>query len=278
MAYIDEMKKLVAVAQMCSTDDIEQNFRVVERLCQEAAQRGAALVSFPENFAFLGRAQGDANRMAEPLNGSLFSRYAALASTYGLEISFGGFQEKAPEGRVFNAHVFVNKKGQIAAVYRKIHLFVVNINEETTFNEAAHVEAGNDVVTVKSEVGTLGLSICYDVRFAELYGALANQGSDILLVPAAFTAETGKAHWEVLLRARAIENQCYVAAAAQFGMHHKGRVTHGHAMIVDPWGTIVAQCSDQEGLAIAEIDTDYLKRVHEAMPMQSHRRPHLFKK
>lgn len=269
------MKKLVAVAQMCSSNDIENNFRVVEQLCKEASQRGAALVCFPENFAFLGHFQ-DATRMAEPLSGPLFSRYAALASFYGLEISFGGFQEKAPENHVYNAHVFVNKEGAIDAVYRKIHLFVVNISDENSFNEAAHVVSGNDVVVAQSQVGMLGLSVCYDLRFAELYGTLSKRGANILLIPAAFTAETGKAHWEVLLRARAIENQCYVAASAQYGMHYKGRATHGHAMIVDPWGNIVAQCSDKEGLAMAEIDLDYLQRVRQAMPMQAHRRPDIF--
>jgi len=268
-------KFLLAVAQMCSTNDIENNFRVVEQLCKEASQRGASVVCFPENFAFLGHFQ-DATRMAEPLTGPLFSRYATLASTYGLEISFGGFQEKAPENRVYNAHVYVNNEGEIGAIYRKIHLFVVNINDETSFNEAAHVVPGNDVVVAQSQVGMLGLSICYDLRFAELYGALRKRESEVLLVPAAFTAETGKAHWEVLLRARAIENQCYVAAAAQYGTHYKGRVTHGHAMIVDPWGTIVAQCSDQQGLAIAEIDLDYLHRLRQSMPMHAHRRSDIF--
>lgn len=270
------MNPKLAVAQMRSTDDIDGNFRVVERLCKQAHKEGAAIVSFPENFAFLARKPEQTRTVAEPLDGPLFTRYRALASSLSLEVSFGGFPERGTKGQLFNTHVIVDKTGAITATYRKIHLFVVAINASTTFNEAAHFVPGREIVTAASTVGTLGLSICYDLRFAELYAALSRKGAEILLVPSAFTAETGKAHWEILLRARAIENQCYVAAAAQFGDHYPGRSTHGHAMIVDPWGVVVAECLDDEGLALAPIDTNYLKRLRESMPMASHRRPELF--
>jgi predicted amidohydrolase len=269
------MKQVIAVAQMCSGDDIEANFQIVESLCAHAKVCGAALVCFPENFAFMAKTANDGAKMAESLTGPLFSRYAALAPKYDLEISYGGFQEKAPAGRAYNSHVVVNAIGEIVCVYRKIHLFVVNLSE-TVFNEAAHVEPGTDVIVAPSTAGQLGLSICYDLRFAELYAALRAKGAEVLLVPAAFTAQTGKAHWEVLLRARAIENQCYVAASAQYGVHNPNRITHGHAMIVDPWGTVVAQCSDHEGIALAEIDLDYMLKIRNSIPIESHRRPELF--
>ena len=270
------MKPLIAVAQMKSGDDVEANFQTIYRLCEHAKQRGAQLVCFPENFAFLSKDQAAKASMAEPLDGPLFARYRGIARKFGLEISFGGFQELASQRRVFNTHVVVDASGEIASTYRKIHLFVVDLPDGTQFDESADCEAGGAITTFPSSVAKLGLSICYDLRFPELYQALRAQHAELLLVPAAFTAETGKAHWEVLLRARAIENQCYVAAAAQYGLHYPGRATHGHAMIVDPWGSVIAQCSDVESLTFAEIDLDYLNKIRTHMPVMSHKRPDLF--
>jgi predicted amidohydrolase len=270
------MNALIAVAQMCSGSDIDANFATVERLCVLAKNRGAIFVSFPENFAYLPKHTSDSVAMAEALDGPLFSRYRALAKRFGLEISFGGFPERGSGSKILNTHTIVSNSGEIIAAYRKIHLFALDLPDGTQFDESVHYEAGADVVMADASFAKLGLSICYDLRFAELYRALAQQGAELLLAPSSFTAVTGKAHWEVLLRARSIENQCYVAAAAQFGTHHPGRTTHGHAMIVDPWGTVVAQCSDQEGLAFAEVDHAYLKQVRAQIPMAAHRRPDLF--
>src|SRR5688572_206010 len=241
------MKPFDAVAQMNSVDDIESNFQAVEHLCKDAKARGASLVCFPENFAFMPRRPSDALQMAETLDGKLFSRYRAIAHALNLEISYGGFQEKASSDRFYNTHVIVNASGEVKAAYRKIHLFAADLPDGTRSNEADTCEPGSEVTTAEASVGTLGLSICYDLRFPELFNALRVQGAQLLLIPAAFTSTTGKAHWEVLLRARAIENQCYVIAAAQYGNHHQTRTTHGHAMVVDPWGSIVAQRSNSQG-------------------------------
>jgi predicted amidohydrolase len=265
----------LAVGQMTATDDIEQNFRACERLCVQAAKAGAATLVLPECFAFLGRGDGDLIRMMQPLDGPLFSRFRDLAITHQLEICFGGFPEKHTDTHAYNAHVVVGTDGVIRSVYRKIHLYDV-VLPSLTLRESAATSAGSDLVIDDSAVGRLGLTVCYDLRFPELYRALAARGAEVLLVPAAFTLTTGKEHWEVLLRARAIENQCYVAAAAQTGRHNEKRESYGHAMIIDPWGTVVAQCRDGEGIAVCDIDRAFLESIRARVPVWQHRRPDLY--
>ena len=256
---------------MTSTDDIERNFAACERLCQEAKKQGAVTLVLPECFAFLGRGDGDLMRMSEPLDGPLFSRFKALAVTFGLEICFGGFPEKHSPTHAYNAHVVVGPDGSTRALYRKIHLFDV-VLPSSTLRESAATTPGTDLVVADGAVGKLGLTVCYDLRFPELYRALASKGAQVLLVPAAFTLTTGKEHWEVLLRARAIENQAYVIAPAQQGRHPRDRMTWGHAMIVDPWGLVTARASEGEGLAMAEFDGALLARIRKSLPALQHRR------
>jgi predicted amidohydrolase len=224
---------------------------------------------------FLGRGDGDLVATMEPLEGPLFARFRHLAVEHGLEICFGGFPERHTDTHAWNSHVVVGVDGVVRSVYRKIHLYDV-VLPSLTLRESAATSPGQDLVIDESAVGRLGLTVCYDLRFPELYRALAARGAEVLLVPAAFTLTTGKEHWEVLLRARAIENQCYVAAAAQTGRHNEKRESYGHAMIVDPWGTVVAQCRDGEGIAVANIDRAFLEAIRARVPVWPHRRPDIY--
>ncbi|MFZ9887362.1 MAG: carbon-nitrogen hydrolase family protein [Myxococcota bacterium] len=267
----------IAVAQMTSTHDEEQNFQTCERLVSRAAERGVRLLSLPENFAFLGQRDDEVQRFKRPLESELFRRYRALAADHGIWLSLGGFAATGPDdSHAYNCHVVVGDDGELRACYRKLHLFDVDLPDATSLRESNGIAPGDEVVAVDSPVARLGLSVCYDLRFAELYLCLAQLGAEVLLVPAAFTATTGKAHWETLLRARAIETQCYVAAAAQFGRHNPRRESHGNAMIVDPWGAVIARCGEGEGLAVADIDLAYLAEVRRRIPVMNHRRPEVY--
>jgi predicted amidohydrolase len=265
----------LAVSQMTATDDIDENVRACARLCAQAVKAGATLLVLPECFAFLGRGDGDLLATMQPLEGPLFARFRRLAVEHGLELCFGGFPERHTDTHAWNSHVVVGVDGVVRSVYRKIHLYDVAL-PSLTLRESAATSPGHEVVIDDSAVGRLGLTVCYDLRFPELYRILAARGAEVLLVPAAFTLTTGKEHWEVLLRARAIENQCYVAAAAQTGRHNEKRESYGHAMIVDPWGTVVAQCRDGEGIAVAHIDRAFLEAIRARVPVWQHRRPDLY--
>lgn len=269
-----------AVIQMTSTEEVETNLTAMERLVREAAADGARLVVVPECFAYLGSdavgasAPGKA-AIAEPLpsGGPILGRCRALARELGVELVLGGFWERGEDPRkVKNACVHLDRDGEVRAVYRKIHLFDVRLPDGTALQESASVEAGSEVVVTDSVIGKLGLSVCYDVRFPELYRALVDRGAMALAVPSAFTLTTGKDHWHVLLRARAIESQCYVLAAAQGGRHSASRQSYGHALICDPWGTVVAECGDGEGYAAAWIDPRAVERIRTSLPSLAHRR------
>jgi predicted amidohydrolase len=267
---------LLGVAQMTSSNDVNANFDVVTALARKARMRGAEVLSLPECFAFMGESDGDVVRMMEPLEGPLLQRYRELAKELGMWLALGGFPEKGPDdAHAYNTHVVINAQGQLTAAYRKLHLFDVEIGV-SKYLESGSTTAGGAVVVTDSPVGKLGLSVCYDLRFPELYLTLAGLGAQVLLVPAAFTLTTGKEHWEALLRARAIENQCYVAAAAQTGRHNPRRDTFGHAMIIDPWGTIIAQCSDGAGVAVADVDASFIAAVRQRIPVWRHRRADVY--
>jgi predicted amidohydrolase len=261
---------------MTSGPEVEKNCATAERLVRRAAGDGARLVVLPECFAYLGPERGKlaiAETLDDASPGPILGAFLALAKELDVELVLGGFWEKASDaGHVKNACVHVTAKGHVAAVYRKIHLFDVDLPDGTKLLESETVEPGREPVTTETRFGTLGLTVCYDVRFPELYRRLVDAGAIALAVPAAFTLTTGKDHWHVLLRARAIESQCYVLAAAQFGHHFGNRVSYGHALIADPWGTVVAECSDGEGVAVADIDLEILARVRRAIPCLSHRR------
>ncbi|EFJ08904.1 hypothetical protein SELMODRAFT_130791 [Selaginella moellendorffii] len=261
----------VAVAQMTSTSSIDLNFATCQRLAREAADAGVKLLSLPECFSFIGRRGDEALAIAEPLDGPIFRRYQALARDLGLWLSLGGFQEKGPdEDHAYNTHVLLDDLGSVRSCYRKIHLFDVDVPGGPVLKESNRTAPGTQVVTAQTPVGTLGLTICYDLRFPELYQRLRfAENAQVLLVPSAFTRKTGEAHWELLLRARAVETQCYVLAAAQSGKHNDLRESYGDAMIIDPWGSVVARCPDRlvTGIAVADIDEELLKTVRRNMPI-----------
>jgi predicted amidohydrolase len=196
-----------------------------------------------------------------------------LAHKAGVWLLLGGFPERGRDGkRIRNTSVLIDPEGTVVAVYRKLHLFDVDVPGGRRFRESETVEPGSDVVVAATPWGGLGLSICYDLRFPELYRAMAAQAARIIAVPSAFTYETGKDHWHVLLRARAIENQVYVMAPAQFGAHGPTRRSYGHALIVDPWGAVIAECGDDEGFALGRLDFSYQDKVRTALPCLGHRR------
>ena len=263
---------LLAAAQMVSTANKEHNVDAALRLVRRAADLGARLVGLPENFSWMGP-ESERAGAAEALEGPTLSRMAEVARERRLTLLAGSILEQgAPGGRLYNTTVVFGPDGSRLAVYRKIHLFDVDVGDGTPYRESAAVAPGDAVVVADTEVGRLGLSICYDLRFPELYRRLAAQGATLLAVPAAFTLMTGKDHWEVLLRARAIENQCYLLAPAQGGRHSPQRVTWGHAMVVDPWGLVTARASEGEGLAVAAMDDGLLARIRRDLPCLQHRR------
>lgn len=270
------MTFVVAAVQMTSTMDVERNLNTATRLVEKAASRGAKLVGLPENFAFMGGTEADKLSMAQPLDGPIVRGLCDLARRLNITLSLGGFQERTQDPqRPYNAHVVVAPTGNIAAVYRKIHLFDVELADGSVHKESHNTMPGNEVVTLPMpghDDAVLGLSVCYDLRFPELYRALVQKGARVLLVPAAFTLHTGKDHWEVLLRARAIENLSWVMAPAQFGKHNATRATYGKAMVVDPWGLVVARASDREDVCVAEVDVAYARELERGLPCLSHRK------
>jgi deaminated glutathione amidase len=264
----------VALVQTTSTDDVAANLTAASRLVEEAAERGASLVALPENFAFL-RREGGSIPCAQGLDGEIVGCLRALARRLHVRILGGSFPEAAPgEARVFNTSVLISPAGEIEAVYRKIHLFDVDLSASGggVHRESAVIAPGREVVVAQTPDAAIGLSVCYDLRFPELYRELAARGAQILAVPSAFTRETGKDHWEVLLRARAIENQAFVIAPAQCGRHSEARASHGRSLIVDPWGLVLAQGGDRPCVVLADCDLGELARIRASLPALEHRR------
>jgi predicted amidohydrolase len=263
-----------AAVQLTSTSDETSNWETARALIERAASRGAQFVATPENTNYLGP-HDEKVRRAEPLDGPTCGRFAGLARRLGIHLLLGSFNEKSEESqRCYNTSVFFSPEGGILATYRKIHLFDVDVPGGVRFLESATCKPGDAVTVVPTPLAAFGLTICYDLRFPELYRRLVDGGAQVLMVPAAFTLATGKDHWEALLRARAIETQCYVMAPAQHGRHDDGGLsqTWGHAMIVDPWGLPVATASDGPGLAFAEIDLERVERVRQGIPVSRNRR------
>jgi nitrilase len=268
---------LAAALQLTSTSDPDANFAAAEEQIEMAARRGADLVGLPENFAFMG---DDEKRLA--IAPHLAERCSAflvtMARRYQVTLLGGGFPVPAGENQTYNRAELVSTEGVVLARYDKIHLFDVDIPDGVTYRESATVRPGATLPPVVDVPGLcrVGLSICYDVRFPELYRHLAGAGAELLFVPAAFTAYTGKDHWQVLLQSRAIENTAYVVAPAQTGLHYGRRQTHGHALVIDPWGTVLADAGLAPGMAVAPVDTGHGQRVRAQMPSLQHRRPALF--
>ncbi len=268
------MKILAAVCQMRSTADAAGNLRQAAELIRAAAARGATFVTTPENTNYLGP-HTEKVRLAESLDGPTCRLFSTLAKELSLHLLLGSFNEKSSvKGRCFNSSVLFGPSGAVLAVYRKIHLFDVDVPDGVSFRESATVAPGSDVVVAPAAFGSVGLSICYDLRFGELYRALVARGALVLTIPSAFTATTGKAHWETLVRARAIESQAFVVAPGQVGEHGDSglRESHGHSLIVDPWGRILAEVASGVGFAVAELDLAEVARVRGAIPIAAHRR------
>jgi deaminated glutathione amidase len=266
-----------AAVQLTSTDDVDRNLSRCQALVTEARAAGAELVGLPENFAFLGSDRDHRASIAESTDddaaGPILSAMRQLARTTGVWLLLGGFPEKGwRPGSIRNTSLLLNPAGVIAARYRKVHLFDVDVPGGMQFRESESVDAGDEVVIAETPWGGLGLTICYDVRFPELYRQLSARGARMLAVPSAFTRETGKDHWHVLLRARAVENQAFVIAPAQFGFHGGKRASYGHALVADPWGAVIAECGDHEGFALARLDFAYQDRVRGSLPALRHRK------
>jgi deaminated glutathione amidase len=265
----------VALVQMNSRDDKAENWERAEQLIGQAATWGPDLVVLPELWTYLGppKRYGE---VAEPIPGETSELLGRLASRYRFWLIGGSYVEAVPgQERPYNTCPVFDPDGELVARYRKLHLFDVDV-EGKVYEESATIAAGGEVVVVKVAGVPVGLTICYDLRFPELYRRLAVQGARLLSVPAAFTMETGKDHWEVLLRARAIENQAYVLAAAQYGAHLPNRVCYGHSMIVDPWGVVLARGAYQEGVVVADVDLSHADRVRRMVPALANRRDDVF--
>ncbi|XP_050250293.1 deaminated glutathione amidase, chloroplastic/cytosolic [Quercus robur] len=267
----------VAAAQMTSVNDLTVNFATCSSLVKEAVSAGAKLLCLPEAFSYVGARDGDSVKIAEPLDGPIMQRYCSLARESSIWLSLGGFQEKGSDDEhLHNTHVVIDDTGNIRSTYRKIHLFDVDVPGGRVYKESSFTEAGKDIVAVDSPIGRLGLTVCYDLRFPEIYQQLRFQhDAQVLLVPSAFTKVTGEAHWEILLRARAIETQCYVIAAAQAGKNNDKRESYGDSLIIDPWGTVVGRLPDRlsTGIAVADIDLSIIDSVRAKMPIAKQRKP-----
>jgi len=266
------MKKLlVAAIQLCSKQVREENLARAGELMQEAVRRGAQLIALPENLSFLSSDRDKVAFAEDAETGPSVEFLRTFAAQHGVAVVGGSIPLGTTDpSRVTNTCLVFDNEGNLVARYDKMHLFDVRVDAENTFQESRHVAAGHEIVTFRLFGRTMGLSICYDLRFPELYRSLAVKGVEVVFVPAAFTRETGRDHWEALLRARAIENLCYVVAPAQFGAHGAGRVSFGRSMIVGPWGQVLTQCQDGEGVIISELDFDVLEQARKRLPSLHH--------
>jgi len=260
---------IAAAIQLCTGADKSENLDKAEAFAREAAHHEARLVVLPE--VFLWRGPRDHERLAaEPIPGPSSTRLAALARQLQVHLVAGSLLEHSGTDKVFNTSILFDAHGEMVARYRKLHLFDVDIPGQVTIRESDTRTPGQDPVLVSTELGVIGMSVCYDLRFPELYRQLTLAGAEIITVPSAFTFPTGAAHWEVLLRARAIENQVYVIAPDQMGRSPAGVLDFGNSLIIDPWGKALARAADREMVILAEIDRDYQARVRRELPCLTH--------
>jgi deaminated glutathione amidase len=268
----------VSVVQINTRHDKEANLTRAEALIDEAAAAGARLVALPEYVSYLGPKEDHA-AVAEDIPGPTTERFSDRARMHGIYLLGGSIHERSDDpGKFYNTSVLFGPSGDILAKYRKIHLFDIDITNNVSANESATILPGEEIVTGDIDGHAAGLTICYDLRFPELYRLLALAGAEILFVPAAFTMFTGKDHWEVLLRARAIENQAYVIAPGQIGKHEPGnQQCYGNSLIVDPWGTVIARASDREGVTTADLDFSLVRGVRKQVPSLANRRPSAYR-
>ena len=264
----------VALCQMRSSEDVDANVALAERLLEEAADAGADLATLPEFFPYLGTAQGRA-AAAEPVPGPTTERLATIARERSMWV-LGGSILESDDGHIYNTSALFDREGELVARYRKIHLYDVDLVGQPPFRESATFTAGDQLVTHQTDQARIGFSICYDLRFPELYRGLMVLGAEVLFIPAQFQFTTGKDHWEVLLRARAIENQCFVVAPAQWGTYgapERGRRSFGNSMVVDPWGRVLVRAPEEgDGVWFADLDLTELRRIRQMLPALQHRR------
>ena len=262
----------VAAVQLSPSPDVRANVEGAERLIAEAADRGARLVVLPEVFTYMGPREG-ALASAEPIPGPTIDRLAGLARRLDIYLHCGSIRERVDGSeRAYNTTVVLDPRGEMIARYRKIHLYDVAIGDQVDFQESATIAPGDEAVSVEIDGAPVGLSICYDLRFPELFRILALQGAKVIVLPAAFMLYTGKDHWEVLIRARAIENQVYMVAAAQFGKF-EGGTCYGRSMVVDPWGLPIAVAQDRPGVVVSDLDLTLVDQVRRELPSLANRRP-----
>jgi predicted amidohydrolase len=261
----------VAVCQLNARDDRAANLKVARELLGRAASLGADVAVLPEYVDYLG--PGGGMPAPEPVTGEFGTFFGAAARELGMWVLAGSFHESGPDAsHTYNTSLLFDRSGALAATYRKIHLYDVEIPGRVSYRESASVSPGSALVGVDVEGVRWGLSVCYDLRFPELYRRLAVDGAQVLVVPAAFMAHTGRDHWEVLLRARAIENQCYVVAAGQIGDHEPSRTCYGRSMVIDPWGTVLTQAPDEVTVAVADVDLERLEKIRTELPSLANRR------
>jgi predicted amidohydrolase len=265
---------IIAAVQINGSSDIERNLSTTERWVREAAECGATFIATPEATTYLGP-HDKKIQLAEPLDGPTNRRLGRLAQELSITLLVGSVAERCDDSKAYNTSLMLGPDGKIMASYRKMHLFDVDLSASggVCFKESDTTARGDRLVVVDTSVGRIGLSICFDLRFPEVYRALVDQGAEILTVPSAFTLMTGKDHWHTLLKARAIENQAWVIAPGQWGAHDDEglRLSYGHSVIIDPWGTVVAECGDGEGFCLANFDPDRAGRIRSQLPMGSNR-------
>lgn len=268
-------KYMTALIQMDTQNDKGENLKQACSFIDEAAGKGARLVCFPEVMNLIGRNVGEGGNR-EPIPGYTTNRLCEKAREHGVYIHGGSITQELPgEKRSANTSVLIAPDGKIVATYSKLHMFDITLSDGRPFNESDKVRPGERIVTVETELGVFGFSVCYDVRFPELYRLMALQGAQVIFVPSSFTMPTGKDHWEPLLRARAIENSCYIVAPGQIGSK-PAYVAYGNSLVADPWGTVIARAKDVPGITYAEIDLDYQEQIRRQIPSLQNRRTDLY--
>jgi len=266
---------VVAAVQMASGPNVKANLEEAEKLIKTAVQQDAELVVLPENFAIMGLSEMDKVAIAETAGEGPIQRFLSQqASKHGVWIVGGTIPlESAVTGKVYSASLLYNDSGDVVARYDKIHLFDVVLEDSNeSYNESETIESGDDIVVVDTPFGKLGMAVCYDLRFPELFRAMADVGMEVCVLPSAFTSLTGRAHWESLLRARAIENLCYMVAPDQGGYHKSGRETYGDSMIIDPWGVVLNRLPHGTGVVVSDIDLEKLRKTRKNFPALQHKR------
>ena len=271
---MSDRKVKVACVQLRCSDDIAENVRTASALIRDAHKMGAQFIATPENTGLMAADAGaKLEKSVAEADDKALPQFAHLAEELGIWLLVGSLAIKVAEGKTANRSYLIGPTGRIAARYDKIHLFDVNLPSGESYRESNTVAPGAEAVVAETPFARIGLSVCYDLRFPHLYRALAKAGAEILTVPSAFTETTGKPHWHVLLRARAIENGCFVIAPAQGGTHANGRKTYGHSLIVGPWGDILAEAGKDPGVITADLDLGEVAEVRGRLPSLHHDRP-----